>query len=228
MRSVPYSHAVGSLMYLAISTCPDIAYVVGVLSRFSSNSGKEHWAAVKHLFCYLKGTLDYKLSYSPDPSSTSLFTTFSDADHGGCKDTGRSTGAYVVKMGTGAVSWSSKLQSIVAKSTTEAEYVAANSAGSEICWLRNLFTELGLDFSSTSSPLFIDNQSAIAVAKNPEHHGRMKHLDLKFYWLRDKVEEQVISVHYIGTELMPADLLTKPLPLVKVVSGCKLLGVGRK
>ena len=131
-----------------------------------------------------------------------------------------------MKMGTGAVSWSSKLQSIVAKSTTEAEYVAANSAGSEICWLRNLFTELGLDFSSTSSPLFIDNQSAIAVAKNPEHHGRMKHLDLKFYWLRDKVEEQVISVHYIGTELMPA-LLTKPLPLVKVLSGCKLLGVGR-
>src|ERR1700753_3563211 len=188
MHSVPYSHAVGSLMYLAISTRPDIAYAVGVLSRFSSNPGKEHWAAVKHLFCYLKGTLDYKLSYSPDPSSTSLFTTFSDADHGGCKDTGRSTGAYVVKMGKGAVSWSSKLQSIVAKSTTEAEYVAANSAGSEICWLRNLFTELGLNFSSTSSPLFIDNQSAIAVAKNPEHHGRMKHLELKYYWLRDKVE----------------------------------------
>ena len=148
MRSVPYSHAVGSLMYLAISTRPDIAYAVGVLSRFSSNPGKEHWAAVKHLFCYLKGTLDYRLSYSPDPTSTSLFTTYSDADHGGCKDTGRSTGAYVVKMGTGAVSWSSKLQLIVAKSTTEAEYVAANSAGSEICWLRNLFTEIGLDFTS--------------------------------------------------------------------------------
>ena len=117
-------------MYLAISTCPDIAYAVGVLSRFSSNPGKEHWAAVKHLFRYLKGTLDYRLSYSPDPTFTSLFTTYSDADHGGCKDTGRSTGAYVVKMGTGAVSWSSKLQPIVAKSTTEAEYVAANSAAS--------------------------------------------------------------------------------------------------
>ena len=113
-------------------------------------------------------------------------------------------------MGTGAVSWSSKLQPVVAKSTTEAEYIAANSAGSEICWLRNLFTELGLDFSSTSSPLFIDNQSALAVAKNPEHHGRMKHLDLKYYWLWDKVDEQMISVAYCPTELMPADLLTKP------------------
>ena len=108
-------------MYLAISTRPDCMHPVGVLSRFSSNPGKEHWNAVKHLFCYIKGTLDYKLTYSPDPSSTSLFTTYSDADHGGCKDTGRSTGAYVVKMGTGAVSWCSKLQSIVALSTTEAE-----------------------------------------------------------------------------------------------------------
>jgi hypothetical protein len=136
MRSVPYAHAVGSLMYLAVSTCPDIAYSVGVLARFSSNPGLQHWAAVKHLFRYLKGTLDYRLTYAPDPSSPSVFTTFSDADHGGCRDTGRSTGAYTVKMGTGAVSWSSKLQSIVALSTTEAEYVAACSAGTEIMWLR--------------------------------------------------------------------------------------------
>jgi hypothetical protein len=191
MRSVPYAHAVGSLMYLAVSTRPDIAYSVGVLARFSSNPGLQHWAAVKHLFRYLKGTLDYRLTYAPDPSSPSLFTTFSDADHGGCRDTGRSTGAYIVKMGTGAVSWSSKLQSIVALSTTEAEYVAACSAGTEIMWLRNLFTEIGLDLSSTSSPLLIDNQSALSVAKNPEHHGRMKQLDLRYYWLRDEVEKKV-------------------------------------
>lgn len=131
MRTVPYSHAVGSLMYLAISTRPDIAYAVGVLARFSSNPGTAHRAAVKHLFRYLKGTLDYKLTYAPEPSSPSLFSTFSDADHGGCTDSGRSTGAYVVKMGTGAISWSFKLQSIVALSTTEAEYVAAVSAGAE-------------------------------------------------------------------------------------------------
>ena len=126
---------------------------------------------MKHLFCYLQGTLDYKLTYSPDPLSSSLFTTFSDADHDGCKDSGYSTGADIVKMGTGAVSWRSKLQSIVALSTTEAEYVAAVSAGTEICWFRNLFTELGFNLSSSPSPLFIDNQSALAVAKNPEHHG---------------------------------------------------------
>ena len=225
MRSVPYAHAVGSLMYLAISTRPDIAHSVGVLARFSSNPGQTHWAAVKHLFRYLQGTLDYKLTYEPNPSSSSLFTTFSDADHGGCKDTGRSTGAYVVKMGTGAVSWSSKLQPIVALSTTEAEYVAAVSAGAELLWFRNLFTEFGFNLSSTSSPLFIDNQSALAVAKNPEHHGRMKHLDLRFYWLRDEVEKGIISVSYCPTEHMPADILTKSLSRDKVLTGCKLLGL---
>ena len=104
MRTIPYIHAVGSLMYLAISTRPDIAYTVGVLSRFSSNPGPPHWLAVKHLFRYLKGTLDYKLTYSPTscsaPHQSELFLTYSDADHKGDSDTKYSTGAYAVKMGT--------------------------------------------------------------------------------------------------------------------------------
>ena len=128
-------------------------------------------------------------------------------------------------MGTGAISWRSKLQSIVALSTTEAEYVAACSAGTEVMWLRNLFTELGYDLSSTSSPLFIDNQSALCVAKNPEHHGRMKQLDLRYFWLRDEVEKGNIVVEYCPTALMPADLLTKPLALVKVKDCCRMLGL---
>ena len=154
-----------------------------------------------------------------------MFVGYSDADHGGDKDTGYSTGAYVVKMGTGAISWSSKLQSIVALSTTEAEYVAAVSAGTELLWLRNLFTELGINSSTSPSPLFIDNQSALAVAKNPEHHGRMKHLDLRFYWLRDEVDKGTISVSYCPTADMPADMLTKSLSRDKVQLGRKLLGL---
>ena len=121
----PYLSAVGALMYLATTTCPGIAYTVGVLNRFNSNPGWAHWLAVKHLLCYIKGTLDYSITHSPDPLQPETFITFSDADHGGCKDTGHSTGGYVVKMGTGAVSWSSKLQNVVALSTTEAEYMAA-------------------------------------------------------------------------------------------------------
>jgi len=212
-------------MYLAISTRPDIAYSVGVLSRFSANPGPQHWAAVKHLFRYLKGTLDYKLTYSPDPTSSSLFTTYSDADHCGCKDTGRSTGAYVVKMGTGAISWSSKLQGIVALSTTEAEYVAACSAGCELEFFRKLFTELGYNLTSTTLPLYVDNQSAISVARNPEHHGRMKQLDNKYFWLRNFVQKKKIAVEYCPTDKMPADVLTKALSPVKTLDCCRMMGL---
>ena len=183
-----------------------------------------HWKAVKQLFRYLKGTLDLKLTYSPDPNNTELFTTYTDADHGGNPDSGRSTSGYVVKMGTGAISWSSHLQSLVALSTTEAEYIAATTAGQEILWLRNLFTQLGYTFTMPST-LLIDNNSALSVAKNPEHHGRMKHLDLRFYWLRDEVQKGTIKLTHIRTDEQPADVLTKALQRVKMLSCVKRLGL---
>jgi len=223
MESVPYIQAVGALMYLAVATRPDIAFAVGVLARFNKNPGLLHWKAVKHLFRYLKGTLDYKLTYGPS-SSPELFTTYTDADHAGNPDNGRSTSRYLVKMGTGAISWSSKLQSIVALSTTEAEFVAATSAGQEILWLRNLLTELGYQMDSPSS-LNIDNQSALSVAKNPEHHGWMKHLDLRFYWLRNEVEKGSMNLMHLRTEVMPADILTKALGRVKVEEMVRLIGL---
>jgi len=225
MRAIPYSQAVGALMYLAIATRPDIAYSVGVLARFNKNPGMQHWKAVKHLFRYLKGTLDYTLTYSASsPPSSELFSTYSDADHGGNPDNGRSTSGYIVKMGNGAISWSSRLQGFVALSTTEAEYVAATSAGQEIIWLRNLLTELGYKFNSPSS-LYIDNRSALSVAKNPEHHGRMKHLDLRFYWLRDEVEKGIINPIHLRTDEMPADIMTKALGRIKVGEMVKLIGL---
>jgi len=225
MRSVPYISAVGSLIYLAIATRPDIAYAVGVLARYNTNPGVAHWAAVKHLFCYLKGTMDMKLSFSPDCTTSELFVGYSDADHGGDKDTGYSTGAYVVKMGTGSVSWRSKLQDVVTLSTTEAEYIAGVHAGQELVWLHNLLHELGYTFTGPHT-LYIDNQSAIAFSKNPGHHGRMKHLDLKYLWLRDEVtKKKSIHTAHCPTNLMPADILTKPLTLTKVQDGYKLLGL---
>ncbi|CDO76041.1 hypothetical protein BN946_scf184948.g1 [Trametes cinnabarina] len=224
MQDVPYGQAVGSLFYLAVATRPDIARTVGNLARFSKNPGMAHWKAVKHLFRYIKGTLDYKLTYSPS-SSDELFTSYTDADHAGCPDTGRSTSGYVIKMGTGAISWSSRLQSIVALSTTEAEFVAAVSAGQEVLWLRNLLTEFGFDVSAASR-LRIDNLSALSVAKNPEHHGRMKHLDLRFYWLRDEVAKGRIEIEHLRTSDMPADILTKSLAKPKVLEMVKMLGLG--
>jgi hypothetical protein len=129
-------------------------------------------------------------------------------------------------MGTGAISWRSKLQPVVALSTTEAEYIAAVEAGKEMIWMRNILSEFGYKFTSPST-LNCDNQSAISVAKNPEHHGRMKHLDLRFYWLRDTVENGQISLKFIPTAEMPADLLTKPLTRAKVEVCRNMMGLER-
>ena len=224
MAKVPYLSVVGSLMYLAICTWPDIAYAVSLLARFNSNPGKAHWQAVKYLFKYFKGTLDPRLTYGPSKDNE-LFVTYSDADYAGDDDTLRSIGACVLRFGTGAVDWSSKLQTVVAQSTTEAEYLAAVGAGRDIAWMRNLLTELGYDLSKAPSTLYMDNNSAIAVAKHPEHYGRLKHIQLRLYWLQDVVEEGEIAPQYVPTEGMVADLLTKALPVTKVAELRGLMGL---
>ena len=215
MRDIPYISAVGSLLYLAIMTRPDIAYTVSNLARFNSNPGMKHWQAVKWLFRYLKGTMDLKLVYGPDPKHTDRFVTYCDADLGGNIDNGKSTTGWMVKMGRGVFNWSSKLQGVVTKSTPEAEYIAAATAGSEIKWVRNLLGELGYGVTGPSK-LYSDNQPAIQVAKNPEHHGRMKQLDLSYFFLREEVVMNRIEVIHCPTQEMPADLLTKALPRAAV------------
>jgi hypothetical protein len=177
----------------------------------SINPGPAHDSAFTHLCRYLQGTKDLELvSSASDPES---FVTFTDPDHAnGDKDGGKSTGGYMVCMGGAAVSWRSKLQPIVTLSTTEAEYVAAVEAGKEMKWMRNLMKEFGSPLNA-ASPLLCNNQSAISVAKNPVHYGRMKHLDLRFYWLRDEVEKGSIAVYYVPNAV---DLLTQPLHKVKL------------
>ena len=142
MRNTPYLNAVSALNYLVIATRPDIAYTVGCLARFNSNPGPAHWAAMKHLLWYLQGTIDIVLTFAPN-NSTEAFQTWMDTDHRGNPDNSRSTSGFLAKVGTGAVSWASKLQNIVTLSTTEAEFVATTLAGTEIIWLQNLFNELG-------------------------------------------------------------------------------------
>ena len=169
--------------------------------------------------------MNLKLVYSPDSSTKEIFTTYTDADFAGEPNSTRSTGGYLVKVGTGAVDWSSKLQKMVGLSSTEAEYVAAVEAGKDIAWMRNLLTELGYDVESKPSILHIDNQSAISVAKNPEHFGRLKHIKLRMYWLRDVVEDGMIEPVFRPTAEMPADLLTKPLARVKVALFRSMMGL---
>ena len=159
MASVPYGSAVGSLLYLATCTRPDISFAVSSLCRFIAKPGIAHWRAVQHLFRYLQGTKDIRLVYQGalhDPAT--VFTAYSDSDHAGNPDNGRSTGGYALCIGGGAVSWSSHLQTITALYTTEAEYVAAVEAGKEIVWMCQLLSELGYSLPDPSV-LHMDNQS---------------------------------------------------------------------
>jgi hypothetical protein len=214
MSKVPYMSAVGALMYLAIGTHPDIMFTVGKLAQYNANPGPQHWQAVKHVMRYLQGTKDLRLTFRPtasDPMSSELCESFSDADHAGCLDTRHSTSGFLVRMGTGAVCWSAKKQAVVADSSTEAEYVSVSAAGREILWLRSLLGEIRMKVEGPTR-LMVDNQSALKVLRNPEHHGRMKHIEIKWHWIRDSIKRGEIEAHFIPTGQQVADIFTKALP----------------
>ena len=188
-----------------------------MLARFNNCAGKAQWTAVKHLFHYIKGTMDYKLQYGPNPHPTA-FTSFSDAD------SAKSTTGSVLLMGGGAVSWSSKLQSCVARSTTKAEFIAGESCTRDMAFFQYTFEDLGCKIALPQA-LGMDNQSAIRVAKNPEHQGRMKHLNPIYYGFTEPVEAGEISPHFVLTMDMPADILTKALPREQVEKAVSMLGL---
>ena len=190
MSCVPYASAVGSLMYAMVYTRPDIAHAVGVLSSFMSKPGKEHWTTVKRVFRYLHGTSDYGLCYQGRPRLDRVLDIhgFVDADWAGDLDQRSSTSGYVFNLFGGVVSWMSKKQSVVALSTTEAEYMAATQASKEAVWLQRLCSSMGLVQGAIR--IDCDSQSAIFLAKNPAYHSKTKHIDVRYHFVRDMIEEK--------------------------------------
>ena len=211
MSKVPYASAVGSLMYAMVCTRPDIAHAVGVVSRFLSNPGKEHWEGVKWILKYLKGTSKMHLSFK---RSNLTLQEFSDADLGGDLDGRKSTTGYIFTLGGTTISWKSKLQGRVSLSTTEAEYVAISEAAKEMIWLKNLLKELGKE--QDDSPLFSDSQSAICLAKNPILHSRCKHIELKYHFIRNLINDGDLFLLKIPGAENPADMLTKTVTTTKL------------
>jgi hypothetical protein len=174
MNKVPYASAIGSLMYAMVCTRPDIAHAVGVVSRYMSNPGKQHWEAVKWILRYLRGTSDMSLCFA---GADLKLQGYVDADLAGDVDSRKSTTGFVYTLGGTAVCWASKLQKIVAISTIEAEYVALTEAGKEMVWLQSFLDELGK--KNEMGILHSDSQSAIFLAKNPAYHSRTKHIQLR-------------------------------------------------
>lgn len=211
MEHVPYASAIGSLMYATVCTRPDIAQAVGVVSRYMSCPGKQHWEAVKWILRYLRGTAGYALYFRKNNSGLQGYV---DADMAGDLDGRKSTTGYVYTMGGTAISWVSKLQKIVALSTTEAEYVAVTEASKEMVWLRAFFEELGQKVGK--SVLHCDSQSAIHLAKNPVYHARTKHIQVRYHYIRSVLEDGVLTLEKIDGSLNPADMFTKTVQVDKL------------
>ena len=221
MAKVPYSSAVGSLMYAMIATRPDIAFAVGVTSRYMSNPGKKHWEAVKGVMRYLNGTKDMCICFGRKEACVMGYT---DADYAGDLDKRRSTSGYVFEFTGGAVSWRSRLQDCITLSTTEAEYVAASKACKEAIWLGRLVADLGI---SVEMPiLHCDSQSAIQLAKNPVFHAKTKHVDVKYHFIREVLEDKLLQFAKVHTSENPADLLTKGLSSERFAHCRALMGIG--
>lgn len=220
MRDKPYLEAVGSLMYAMLATRPDIAFAVNVLSRFGQNPGIAHWEALVRVFKYLKGTRNLWLTFGGVEGE---LQGFADADGSMAEDRRAVTG-YAFILNGGAVSWSSKRQSIVSLSTTESEYVAATEAAKEALWIRSLIGQVFAPLDGATT-LFSDNQSAIALAQDHQYHARTKHIDIRFHFIRWVIEEGRIRLVYCPTDDMVADTLTKALPSLKVKHFARSLGL---
>ena len=206
--TISYQSIVGSLLYAAITTRPDIAQAVGVVSKFCANPTQSHLTAAKRILRYLKGTVYLGLSYKKCADGNLI--GYSDADWAGDVDDRHSTSGNVFLLAKGAVSRLSKKQATVALSTAEAEYVALSAATQEAIWLRRLLTDEG---KRLAEPVVIneDNQGAI-MAKNPVGHARTKHIDIRYHFVREGVQDGAIILKYVATDEMIADILTKPLP----------------
>ncbi|KAH9804147.1 hypothetical protein KPL71_002018 [Citrus sinensis] len=223
MKKIPYSSVVGSIMYAMVCSRPDIAYGVGVVSRFMGNPGKMHWSAAKWILRYLCGSSDSGILFSRDNKVTSKVIGYVDSDFAGDLDKRRSTTGFVFTMCGGAVSWKASLQSVVALSTTEAEYIALTEAVKEAKWIRGIISEMGL--TQDTIPICCDSSSAIQLSKNSKYHERTKHVDVRLHFIREEIERGVVDVVKISTEVNPADALTKPIPTVKFRNSLSLIGV---
>jgi hypothetical protein len=211
-RSNSYAQLLGELQFIANCTRPDIAYAANKLAAYTANPSLEHYSALKRMLRYLAGTRNLGITYRRPQEGTDtnyLFHGFADAAFANADDL-KSTTGYVFLTAGGAVTWKSKKQTVIALSSTEAEYVALSEAGREACWLRNLYGELGFP---QGAPTIIkgDNEGSVILTKNPQFHQRSKHIAIRHHWVRDLVKTNVLDIQDCRDPEQTADVLTKAL-----------------
>ncbi|KAG6531657.1 hypothetical protein ZIOFF_005473 [Zingiber officinale] len=217
-----YRRVIGCLRYL-LHTRPDLSYSVDMASRYMEKPTSMHHKVVKQILRYLKGTIYFGLAYTKGPQEISIFG-YSDSDLAGDLDGRKSTSGMAFYFNESLVSWNSQKQKTVALSSCEAEFMAATTAACQALWLRSLVSEL-TGVKPKPVTLFVDNKSAIALMKNPVFHGRSKHIDTRFHFIRECIEKGQIVVEFVNTGEQRADALTKALPGVKLAAMRQLLGI---
>ncbi|GJT16520.1 retrovirus-related pol polyprotein from transposon TNT 1-94 [Tanacetum coccineum] len=205
-----YRGMIGTLLYLTASR-PDLQFAICMCARYQARPIEKHLNAIKRIFQYLKGTVHWGLWY-PKDSSIAL-TAFADVDHAGCQDTRHSTSRSMQLLGDRLVSWSSKRQKSDAISSTKVAYIALSGCCAQILWMRSQLTPRNLKngFGFNKIPMYCDNKSAIALCCNNVQHSRSKHIDIRFHFIKEHVENGVIELYFVNTEYQLADIFTKAL-----------------
>ncbi|KAJ8747665.1 hypothetical protein K2173_012529 [Erythroxylum novogranatense] len=202
-----YKQIIGSLMYLIV-TRPDIMHVVSLISRYMENPTEEHLQAAKRVLRYIRGTTDFGVFYSKGGGDELI--AYTDSDYAGDLNDRKSTSGYVFLFGSGAVAWSSKKQPVVSLSTIEAEFSAAASCACQAVWLKRVLQSHGPS-QLDASTIYCDNSYSIKLSKNPVLHGRSKHINVRFHFLRELANNGTIKMVYCATKDQLADIMTKPL-----------------
>ena len=206
-----YQMLIGSLLFLALASRPNITFVVIRLARFASNPSQDHLQAIKRVFGYLKGTITLGITYSLANQSPYL-QGYCDADYAGDVSTAKSTTGYIFILAGGPIIWKSKLQSIVAQSSTESEYIAINTAAKELEFIRNILLELKIKIKTQERfPLYTDNNGALLLANNPVFHERTKHIVVRYHYIRQLINNSLLDLIHIAFKDQKANSLTKPL-----------------
>lgn len=216
-----YQELIGSLRYLNCVTRPDISFALTRLSSALENPTEAHWTLAKRVVRYIKGTASWGLEYSR--GVIGKIGMYTDADYAGEMNSRRSTSGVLGFVGESVVVWGSRLQSIVALSTTEAELIAAVEGVKEGLWLTKVMTDLGI---RSELQLYSDNQSALSLLKDPTVHRRTKHIEVRMSFLRDAVDRKRVVYKFVTSKEQLADPLTKPLSGQRMVEW--MSGIGPK
>jgi hypothetical protein len=208
-------------MYLT-ATRPDLMFAVNMIARFMEHPVESHMMAAKRILRYIKGTLELGILYKKGEQADLI--AYSDSDYGGDIDDRKSNSGYVFMLGSGAVAWSSRKQPIVTLSTTEAEFIAAAHCVCQGIWLKRILDSVGLRQKQCLTVL-CDNISTIKLSKNPVMHGRSKHIDIRFHFLRNLSSEGSVELVHCASKDQLADVMTKALSLPLFEKFRKLLGV---